>query len=151
MFIGGLIEHWGRGLAMMNKACAKAGLPMPKIVDNGFMVKVVFTRPNQEGKTPVEHQLNTSKTQVVEQVDEISAALTKLIVAIGNNWYSAKELREKMGYKSKSSFIKNYLSPAQTAGIIQLEDSNNPQSPNQRYGLTEKGKRIFDKKKSYNP
>lgn len=56
-----------------------------------------------------------------------------------------------MGFKSKSSFIKNYLTPAQSAGIIQLEDTDNPQSPNQRYGLTEKGKQIFDKKKLKHP
>lgn len=52
-----------------------------------------------------------------------------------------------MGFKSKSSFIKNYLNPAQIAGIIQFEDTNNPKSRNQRYGLTEKGKQILNSKK----
>lgn len=112
------------------------------------MVKVVFTRPKNGDRAPVEHQLNTSRTPVEEQLDEISTAVIKLIGTIGYNWYSAKELREKMGFKSKSSFIKNYLNPAQRTGIIQLEDSENPQSPNQRYGLTEKGKQIFYKNKS---
>jgi len=145
MFIGGLIEHWGRGLSMMNNECENAGLPKPQIVDNGFMVKVVFARPNNGMRIPVGHRLNTSKTPVEEQLDEIPTALLKLIGAIGDNWCSAKELREKMGFKSKSSFIKNYLGPAQRDGIIQLEDSENPQSPNQRYGLTEKGKQFFKK------
>ena len=31
MFIGGLIEHWGRGLSMMNNKCKNAGLPKPQI------------------------------------------------------------------------------------------------------------------------
>jgi len=95
--------------------------------------------------------LNTSRTPAEEQLDEISKALIRLVEVIGDSWYSAKELREKMGFKSKSSFIKNYLTPAQSAGIIQLEDTDNPQSPNQRYGLTEKGKQIFDKKKLKHP
>jgi len=145
MFIGGLIEHWGRGLSMMNDECDKAGLPKPQIIDNGFMVKVVFARPKNGEGTPVRHQLSTSKTPVEELLNEIPAAILRLIGAIGDNWYSAKELREKMGFKSKSSFIKNYLGPAQRDGIIQLEDSKNPQSPNQRYGLTEKGKQILKK------
>lgn len=144
MFIGGLIEHWGRGLAMMNNKCKNAGLPKPCIYDNGYMVKVIFARPKYTERTPAEHQQNTSRTPAEEQLGEISAALLKLVKNIGDNWYSAKELREKMGFKSKSSFIKNYLSPAQSAGIIRLEDSENPQSPKQRYGLTERGKQIFN-------
>ncbi len=148
MFIGGLIEHWGRGLTMMSDECEKAGLPKPQIIDNGFMVKVVLTRSKNEDRTPVEHQLNTSFTPVEHQLNEISVALVKLIKAIGENWHSAKELREIMGFKSKSAFIKNYLTPAQNARVIQLEDSENPHSPNQRYGLTEKGKQILNTKKS---
>lgn len=148
MFIGGLIEHWGRGLSMMNNKCKNVGLPKPQISDNGYMVKVIFARPENENRTPVEHRLNTGRTPVEHRSNEISTALLNLIRAIGENWYSAKELREIMGFKSKSSFIKNYLSPAQNAGIIQLEDAESPQSPNQRYGLTEKGKQILSQKKS---
>lgn len=60
MFIGGLIEHWGRGLSMMNNKCKNAGLPKPQINDNGNMVKVIFARPKDGERTPVGHQLNTS-------------------------------------------------------------------------------------------
>lgn len=148
MFIGGLIEHWGRGLSMMSKECEEAGLQKPQIIDNGYMVKVIFFRPKNINRAPVEHRSNTSMTPVEHQYDEISTALVNLIRAIGENWYSAKELREIMGFKSKSSFIKNYLNPAQNVGIIQFEDTENPQSPNQRYGLTEKGKQILRQKKS---
>ena len=49
MFIGGLIEHWGRGLSMMNNECERVGLPVPRITDNGFMVKVIFKRPSADG------------------------------------------------------------------------------------------------------
>lgn len=143
MFIGGLIEHWGRGLSMMNSKCKNVGLPKPRICDNGYMVKVIFARHKNGERTPAGNQLNTSRAPAEVQIGKVPPALVKLIEAIGYNWYSAKELREKMGFKSKSSFIKNYLNPAQSAGIIQLEDSENPQSPNQRYGLTEKGKQIF--------
>lgn len=124
-----------------------------------YMVKVIFARPLTKDKrtvgeqlensrTPVGHQLNTSRTPAKEQLGEVSTALVKLIEAIGDNWFSAKELREKMGFKSKSSFIRNYLNPAQNAGIIQLEDAENPQSPNQRYGLTEKCKQILNQSES---
>lgn len=143
MFIGGLIEHWGRGLSLMNNECERVGLSKPIIVDTGFMVKVVFKRPDNGDRTSVEHQLNTGKTSVGHHAEAIPHYVRKLVAAIGNNWYSAKELREIMGFKSKSSFIRNYLSRAQKDGFIQLENLENPHSPNQRYGLTEKGKQIL--------
>ena len=59
MFISGLIEHWGRGLSMMNNECTRVGLPEPKISDNGSFVKVIFTRPTSK----VGHKLNTGRTQ----------------------------------------------------------------------------------------
>ena len=143
MFIGGLIEHWGRGISLMNNECERVGLSKPTIVDTGFMVKVTFARPVNRGQTSVEHQLNISKTPAEHQAEEVPYYAKKLVVAIGNNWYSSKELRKLLGFKSKSSFIRNYLSPAQRNGFIQLEDLENPHSPNQRYGLTEKGKQIL--------
>ncbi len=107
------------------------------------MVKVTFARPVNRGQTSVEHQLNISKTPAEHHAEEVPYYAKKLVVAIGNNWYSSKELRKLLGFKSKSSFIRNYLSPAQRNGFIQLEDLENPHSPNQRYGLTEKGKQIL--------
>ena len=101
MFIGGLIEHWGRGLSMMNNKCKMPDCLSLKINDNGYMVKVIFARPLakdkrtvgeqlENSKTPVGHQLNTSRTPAKEQLGEVSIALVKLIEAIGDNWCSAK-------------------------------------------------------------
>ncbi len=143
MFIGGLIEHWGRGLSMMNNECEKAGLPKPQIVDNGFMVKVVFTRPEDGGRTPVEEQQKNSRRTVEEQLKEITSSLKRLIIAIGEDWLTSQELRDKMGYKSKSTFWTNYLAPAIKIGILALENEESSKSPNQRYGLTTLGRDIL--------
>jgi len=143
MFIGGLIEHWGRGLSMMNKECENAGLPKPQIIDNGFMVKVVFARPKNGMRTPLEEQLKNSRRTVEEQLQSISPSLKRLINAIGEDWITGQELRDKMGYKSKSTFWTNYLSPAIEKGLIGLENEESPKSPTQRYGLTELGRSIF--------
>ena len=48
MFIVGLIEHWGRGLSMMNNECERIGLPEHRITDNGFIVKAIFKRPSAD-------------------------------------------------------------------------------------------------------
>ena len=46
---------------------------------------------------------------------------------------SALELMEKLGLKSRLTFMKNYLHPALQAGLIARTDPNNPTSRNQRY------------------
>ena len=34
---------------MMNNECERVGLPLPRMTDNGFMVKVIFKRPYADG------------------------------------------------------------------------------------------------------
>ena len=169
MFIGGLIEHWGRGLSMMANECERVGLPQPKISDKGSVVKVIFGRPIgieehklntsrtqaehklNTSRTPVEHQPDTSRTPVEHQFEDYPETtgnirdikVLKLIKVIGENFYSNIELRNLMGFNSKSSFIRNYLTPAIDNGYVKYEDPSNPTSPNQRYGLTVKGKAIY--------
>ncbi|MCH5236065.1 MAG: hypothetical protein J1E16_12295 [Muribaculaceae bacterium] len=150
MFISGLIEHWGRGLSMMNNECTRVGLPEPKISDNGSFVKVIFTRPTSKeehklntGRTQAEHKLNTSRTQANVSLESININIEKIIRAIGENWFSMNELLEIMGFKSRSTFSKKYLTPSIESGFVQYEDTSNPTSPNQRYGLTVKGKAIY--------
>lgn len=132
---------------MMNKECERVGLPQPKISDKGSVVKVIFGRP-----TGIEeHKLNTSRTPVEHQFENYPGAtgniryikVLKLIKVIGEIFYSNIELRNLMGFNSKSSFIRNYLTPAIDNGYVKYEDPSNPTSPNQRYGLTVKGKAIY--------
>ena len=225
MFIGGLIEHWGRGLSMMNNECERVGLPIPRITDNGFMVKVIFKRPSANGISHSEHKLNTSRTQeelkkntvkgqndtvspeknildfnkdtvgaqkdtvnrekdtvrarkdtvkdTVEHqlstgripvIDQKDTCLTlkeyqlkekktlvgkrekqiiKIINIIGEDWYSAGELSEALGHKSKNTFIRNYINPMLESGLLVKYNLDNTNASNQRYRLTVKGKAIY--------
>ena len=43
----------------------------------------------------------------------------------------------------KSSFIRNYIKPAIEHGLLTLENQDKPNAPNQRYGLTVKGKALY--------
>lgn len=46
---------------------------------------------------------------------------------------SASELMDKLGLKSRATFLKNYLRPALEAGLISMTDPGSPRSPRQRY------------------
>ena len=147
---------------MMNNECERVGLPEPRITDNGFMVKVIFKRPSADGykkdtvtlekdtvnlendtvaskNDTVEHQLKTKKTPVSKRERQV----LKIINIIGEDWYSAAELCEMSGHKSKSTFIKSYLNPMVESGLLVKEKLDSINAPNQRYGLTVKGKSVY--------
>ena len=46
---------------------------------------------------------------------------------------SVREMRAALGFASRDKFLKNYLSPALKAGLVEMTDPNSPKSPKQRY------------------
>ena len=144
MYIGGLIEHWGRGLSMMARECERVGLPAPTFNQDGIIVKTTFVRPYDTSKDTA--GVSKSKLGVSKQTDDvlpIKASLLKLIKAIGEDWYSSYDLCDILGYKSRNSFVRQHLNPAIDGGIIALEKPDKPNAPNQRYGLALKGKALY--------
>lgn len=144
MYIGGLIEHWGRGLSMMARECERVGLSAPTFNQDGVVVKTTFARPYDTNKNTA--GVRKSKLGVSKRTDEvlhIKAGLLKLIKAIGEDWYSSYDLCDILGYKSRNTFVRQHLNPAIDGGIIALEKPDKPNAPNQRYGLTLKGKALY--------
>lgn len=154
MYLGGLIEHWGRGLSMMARECERVGLPAPTFYQNGTIVKIIFARPKDTGKDTVGVSNSTSKS-TVELLPEYSGsigevqlkkhynAIIRLVKSIGENLWTSYELREIMSFKSKTTFRQNYLNPAIKLGYVRFENPDSPNAPNQRYGLTLKGKALY--------
>ena len=46
---------------------------------------------------------------------------------------SVREMMAALGFTSRDKFLKNYLSPALKAGLVEMTDPNSPKSPKQRY------------------
>ena len=69
--------------------------------------------------------------------------MLRLIKIVGEDWYSSYELSEALGYKSRNSFVRQYITPAIEYGFLTLENPDKPNAPNQRYGLTTKGKALY--------
>ena len=143
MFLGGLIENWGRGLSLMFDECGRAGLEAPTILDNGNFVKVIFKRADDDSRTQERVKQESSRSEVEVKPENVSAAILKLIDTIGEQWLSAAELLERLGFKSRNTFRKNYLLPALSCNLIQMQNPTSPNAPNQRYGLTIIGKKLF--------
>jgi putative transcriptional regulator len=53
------------------------------------------------------------------------------------------ELQEKLNLSDREYFRKNYLKPAIEEGLVALTIPDKPTSTNQKYYLTEKGKKLI--------
>lgn len=150
MYLGGLVEHWGRGLSMMARECERVGLPAPTFYQNGTIVRIIFARPkdtvgvsNSTSKSTVELLPEYSGSIGEVQLKKHYNAIIRLVKSIGENLWTSYELREIMSFKSKTTFRQNYLNPAIKLGYVRLENPDSPNAPNQRYGLTLKGKALY--------
>ena len=51
---------------------------------------------------------------------------------------SVREMMAALGFASRDKFLKNYLSPALKAGLVEMTDPNSPKSPKQKYRRTDR-------------
>ena len=84
-----------------------------------------------------ENKHRTSTEQVAEQV-------RTLVLSIGKDQLTLKQMMEKMNLKHRPNFIDNYLNPAIADGYIRLLYPQSPHHPRQKYLLTVKGLALYN-------
>lgn len=133
-----VLESWGRGIGLMVSECQRVGLPSPEFYSDGAFVQVVFRYVrNTVGQKP------TVAPQLPDSYPTVTPQLRKVLVAIGNNIYSAKEIMESIDLKDKSNFLVNYLYPIIELKLVEPLYPKQPKHPKQKYYLTEKGKSLL--------
>ena len=96
----------------------------------------------------IEFMLKSLHTAVAEAVAsdqvaiQVSDQVTKLLMVLKGGAAGAGELMKKIGLSHRPTFRKNYLEPALREGFIERTQPDSPQSPTQRYRLTDKGRSI---------
>ena len=70
--------------------------------------------------------------------NEIPEAVKKTVEAVGNSSLPAAEIMERLGFKHKPGFRKNYLNPALELGLIERTIPDKPKSPYQKYRKAKK-------------
>lgn len=95
----------------------------------------------EEWKMPeneqVENKHRTSTEQATEQVKT-------LVLALGSNQLTLKQMMERANLKHRPNFIDNYLTPAINEGYIRLVYPDKPRHPRQKYLLTVKGLALYN-------
>ena len=79
----------------------------------------------------------TSRGQVRGQV-------LRLIKILNKEELPVRVLMEKLELNSRDKFLKNYLTPALEAGLVEMTQPDSPNSPTQRYVLTEEGRKLLE-------
>lgn len=79
----------------------------------------------------IESSLSALQTKETEDLSDYVKHLLE-VMEYGVS-YSLSVLMEKVGLKSRSSFLKNYLAPALEQGLVQRTIPDKPKSRNQRY------------------
>lgn len=98
-----------------------------------FMLQALSLALEEAARSePVTHQ-------VTDQVTDQVARLLRLLD--GGSALKVNELMAALGLAHKATFRANYLKPALVAGLIEMTDPTSPNSPAQKYRLTERGKR----------
>ena len=103
--------------------------------------RYMMINPPEDWKMPeseqAENKHRTSTEQVAEQV-------RTLVLSIGKDQLTLKQMMEKMNLKHRPNFIDNYLNPAIADGYIRLLYPQSPHHPRQKYLLTVKGLALYN-------
>lgn len=121
----GKIESFGRGIQKVLDQYKDRSARLPKFdFDSSSFSVFLF---NENPLPSVQHNINLSEKQVL------------LINSMSHGSFSVIELMEFVSSKNRESFRKNVLKPLLEGDYISMMSRESPNSPKQRYRLTEKG------------
>ena len=102
--------------------------------------KEPHTSTNTSPHTSTNTSPHTSThTSFDETASTLSENIKRLLVAIGTDEKSVKEMMEAVGLKNRPNFLEYSLTPAITEGLVKMKYPNSPRHPRQKYLLTVKG------------
>jgi predicted ArsR family transcriptional regulator len=93
-----------------------------------------------EGHVGKEETPSRSGEQVTEQV-------RTLVISLEDKTLGRKEVMQRVGISSRSTFVYDYLQPAIQSGLVEMTQPNSPKSPTQKYRLTAKGREYLQEEK----
>lgn len=91
-----------------------------------------------------ERKLRTSTGQVQDKLCTNDTNIKRLIIVIGNQELSVKNMMDALVLKGRDNFLNLYLNPAIRDGYVCLLYPNSPRHPRQKYLLTVKGLAVYD-------
>ena len=135
-----LVEQLGSGINRILKVYEKE---IFNISENFIEIVFPFEKEyleqlqNNLVQVPTQDEVK-SEEQVREQVREQVSQL----ISILHNEMSVHELMTNLNLTGRRNFLQNYLQPSLSLNLIEMNQPDSPNSPTQKYRLTEKGKEL---------
>jgi predicted HTH transcriptional regulator len=130
----GLVEKWGTGIKRVFKECDENGIPHPEYAVESNSIRIELYRRNHKAEQVTGQVTGQVTEQVTEQVKRLAGILSEPL--------SAKEILSKLGLKHRPTLMQDYIQPALQAKFIELTQPASPNSPTQKYRLTEQGQQL---------
>ena len=86
----------------------------------------------------------TSSIDIQPSSENVTRLVLRLVLAIGKEEMSVKNMMEAVGLKNRPNFMVYSLTPAIREGFVCMKYPANPHHPRQRYLLTIKGMMLLD-------
>lgn len=134
----GVIERWGSGTTNMVHWCEENGNPVPEWQERSGSVVVSFYPPKGAVSAAPPKLPPQATPQATPQVEKL--------LQYCNEPLSREELQQALKIQDRKYFRKTFLRPALEDGFIELTIPDKPNSPLQKYRLTEKGRAFLDLK-----
>ena len=101
---------------------------------------VTHTSTHTSTRTSTRTSTHTSKG---ESGSVLAENIRRLVLAVGSEEKSVKEMMEAVGLKNRPNFLVYSLAPAVNEGLIKMKFPDSPRHPRQRYLLTVKGMEVY--------
>jgi len=141
LFLAGYIERWGTGIDKMNKMMRGYGFSIPKYKEIAGNFVVIFQRKNGQRKKQAPNRRRSITAQAPPK-HRPSTVQVKILVFCRKPKHR-DEIQKHTGLKHRGHFRANILKPIIRNGLIEMTIREKPNSPKQKYVITEKGKRIL--------
>ena len=145
LFWTGYVDKVGTGTEDIVNLCKEKGLKEPEYHQEEDFRVVIWRRNPEKG---LSERLSKGLSKGLSR-DQVSTKLNQKwekiepMIRLLENTSSATDLRSVMGMNNATKFKNNYLNPLIELGVVEMTQPESPNSPTQRYRLTEAGKGLL--------
>lgn len=147
LYLAGYIERMGTGTSDMVQKSVAIGLPEPEFIQDEDFRSILFRPSIDQANTQDTPQVTPQDTPQV--APEVSPEVRKLILVLEGE-KTRMELQHILELKDEKNFRENYQQKAFKIGLIEMTIPDKPNSKNQKYRLTPKGKALKNSLKKNN-
>lgn len=144
-----LIEQWGTGFQKLSDELKEYPEIELKINEPGLSFQIQFIKKDyqsEKGGDQVGTKLGPSWDQVGTKLG-LSPEQAKKALNLFTNPITNADLMKEFGVTNRTKFRRKYIKPLLKEELINMTNPDKPNSPDQKYTITEKGKLLLEELK----